>query len=114
MAVCIFCRIAQGEIESTIAYQDDQIVAFHDANPQAPVHVLIIPRDHIENILTVEEKHRELMGQMLIVAARLTRELGIAESGFRLVTNTNRDAGQFVPHLHWHLLGGRAMGWPPG
>jgi histidine triad (HIT) family protein len=114
MSVCIFCRIVEGEIESKIAYQDELVVAFHDANPMAPVHVLIVPREHIESLLALREDHSKLMGHMLLVTAKVARELGVAETGFRLVTNTNRDAGQFVPHLHWHLLGGRALDWPPG
>ena len=114
MSVCIFCRIAELDVESRIAYQDDRVVAFHDANPMAPVHVLIVPREHIENLLALRETHSELMGHMLLVAAKLARELGVAETGFRLVANANRDAGQSVPHLHWHLLGGRVLEWPPG
>jgi len=111
---CLFCKIARGEIEADVAHRDDRVVAFHDLNPQAPVHVLVIPTRHIESLLELGPDDRDLVGHLHAVAAGLARELGIAESGFRVVINTNRDAGQSVPHLHLHLLGGRAMEWPPG
>ncbi|UCH33471.1 MAG: histidine triad nucleotide-binding protein [Armatimonadota bacterium] len=114
MTDCLFCKIAQGELKANKAYSDDRAVAFHDINPQAPVHVLIIPTRHIESLLDMGEEDLELLGHLHAIAARLARELGVAEAGFRVVVNTNRDAGQSVPHLHLHLLGGRAMGWPPG
>jgi len=114
MADCLFCKIARGELRANQAYRDERIVAFHDINPQAPVHVLLVPISHIESLLALQEKDYELLGHLHAVAAQLARELGVAESGFRVVINTNRDAGQSVPHLHLHLLGGRALGWPPG
>lgn len=114
MEGCLFCRIAAGEIAARTAYRDDEIIAFHDINPQAPVHVLVIPTRHIPGLLDIEHTDFALLGRLHAVAAQLARELGVAERGFRVVVNTNRDAGQSVPHLHLHLLGGRVMGWPPG
>ena len=111
---CIFCRIAAGEIDSEIIYEDEQIVAFRDLNPQAPVHVLIIPREHIASLDATSAAHTELLGHCTVVAAELARTEGIAQSGYRLVLNVGRDAGQAVDHLHLHLLGGRPMQWPPG
>jgi histidine triad (HIT) family protein len=114
MANCLFCKIARGELKPNQAYRDEHVVAFRDINPQAPVHLLIVPVRHIENLLDVQETDKDLLGHLHLVAARLARELGVAEGGFRVVINTNRDAGQSVPHLHLHLLGGRSLGWPPG
>jgi len=114
MADCLFCKIAHAELKANQAYRDERVVAFHDINPQAPVHVLIVPVRHIENLLALQETDKELLGHLHLVAARLARELGVAEGGFRVVINTNRDAGQSVPHLHLHLLAGRPLGWPPG
>jgi histidine triad (HIT) family protein len=114
MTDCIFCRIASGEAPSDRVYEDDQVVAFRDLNPQAPHHILIIPREHIAGTLDLSEAHRTLVGHIHLVAAKLARDLGIADEGFRLVLNTNRGAGQSVFHLHYHLLGGRSLGWPPG
>jgi len=111
---CLFCKIARGELPANIAYRDDDVVAFHDINPQAPVHVLVMPTRHIESLLALGAGDREMVERLHAVAAQLARELGVAERGFRVVINTNREAGQSVPHLHVHLLGGRAMGWPPG
>jgi len=109
----IFLKIANKQIPAKIIYEDDQCVAFHDINPQAPVHVLIIPRKVIRTHAEVEEDDRELLGHLHLVAAKLARELGL-EAGYRLVLNCRELAGQTVPHLHLHLLGGRAFGWPPG
>jgi histidine triad (HIT) family protein len=114
MSDCLFCGIIDGKINATIIYRDDALVAFKDIKPRAPVHILIIPRKHIVSVLDVEPNDGELIGQIFQVAARLARELGIAESGFRIVVNAGPDAGQSVFHLHYHLLGGRQMGWPPG
>jgi histidine triad (HIT) family protein len=114
MTDCLFCRIVRGEVKANIAYRDERAVAFHDINPQAPVHVLIVPVRHIESLLELDEEDLELLGHLHLVAARLARELDVADRGFRVVVNTNREAGQSVPHLHLHLLGGRPMGWPPG
>ncbi len=111
---CIFCKIAAGEIPGDIVYQDDQVVAFRDLNPQAPTHVLVIPREHISTINDLQEHHAELVGRLYLAAKRVAAEEGIAERGYRTVMNCNAEAGQTVFHIHLHLLGGRPMGWPPG
>ena len=111
---CIFCQIAAGEIDSEIVYRDGQVVAFRDLNPQAPTHILIIPIQHIKNLADASEEQAELLGHCNMVAAQIARAEGIAEDGYRLVTNVGADAGQSVDHLHFHLLGGRRMQWPPG
>jgi histidine triad (HIT) family protein len=111
---CPFCRISRGEAEARIIYQNDELTAFHDANPQAPVHVLIIPNRHIENLNAVTEDDGKLLSQLLLRARRLAAELDVAASGYRLVFNVGRDGGQSIDHLHLHLLGGRGLHWPPG
>ncbi len=110
---CIFCRIVQGEAAARIVYQDDEVTAFHDLHPQAPVHVLIVPNRHIVGVAQVEAEDEPVLGRLFSVARRLAEELGIVE-GYRLVVNNGRGAGQSVFHLHVHLLGGRRLGWPPG
>ncbi|NIM05206.1 MAG: HIT domain-containing protein [Armatimonadetes bacterium] len=114
MTDCIFCKVASGEIDSKKVYEDSDIVAFHDINKKAPVHILIIPREHIPSLLDMDTEKQALLGQMNSIAIRLAKEHGVAESGFRLVLNCNQDAGQSIDHVHLHLLGGRPMGWPPG
>ncbi len=114
MADCIFCRIARGEIESQIVYRDDEIVAFRDINPQGPVHILIVPVQHIPEVNALQDEHAALVGRMILVAKKLAEQEGIAESGYRLVLNQGPHAGQSVDHLHLHLIGGRQMSWPPG
>jgi histidine triad (HIT) family protein len=109
----IFLKIAQKQIPAKIIHEDEQCVAFHDVNPQAPVHVLIIPRKEIRTHADVTAEDRELLGHLHVVAAQLAQQLGL-EKGYRLVLNCKEQAGQTVPHLHLHLLGGRAFGWPPG
>lgn len=111
---CLFCRIVQGEIPADMVYQDDRVVAIRDINPQAPVHVLIMPRDHITGFLQMEEEHEALVGHLSRVAGQVARQEGIDSSGFRSVVNAGPDAQQSVPHLHMHVLGGRPMSWPPG
>ncbi len=111
---CIFCRIVADEASAKKVYQDDQIVAFHDINPMAPVHILIVPCKHISNLLQASKQDSEVLGKMLLLASDLARKFQVAETGFRIVINTNRYAGQSVDHLHLHLLGGRIMEWPPG
>jgi len=111
---CIFCKIAKNEIPGDIIYEDESVLAFRDVNPQAPVHILIIPKDHIENVLALNEKDKDLIGHIHLVANKVAQDLGLAERGFRMVLNCKEEAGQSVPHIHFHLLGGRAMGWPPG
>jgi histidine triad (HIT) family protein len=111
---CLFCKIIAGEIPASFVYQDDQMVAINDINPQAPMHVLVIPRKHIATLNDVTEADRSLIGDMVAIAGRLARERGFAERGYRTVFNCNREAGQTVFHLHLHVLAGRAFGWPPG
>ena len=111
---CLFCRIAAGEIPSKKVHEDDRIIAFHDIDAKAPVHVLIIPRKHIASVVQLEEGDAGLMGQMLVVARDLAKKLELAEHGYRLVINSGPDAGQSVDHIHMHVLGGRKMKWPPG
>jgi histidine triad (HIT) family protein len=114
MSDCLFCGIVDGTIKANVIYQNDRLVAFKDISPKAPVHILIIPRKHLVSVLDIEADDSALIGEILQVAGRLAREHGIAESGFRVVVNSGADAGQSVFHLHYHLLGGRQMGWPPG
>ncbi|MGE5509179.1 MAG: histidine triad nucleotide-binding protein [Chitinophagales bacterium] len=114
MADCIFCRIANKDIPSQVVYEDELVMAFRDLNPQAPVHVLIIPKQHLADVTEIEAAHPLFAARLLRVARDLARQEGVAEGGFRLVVNTGADGGQTVPHLHVHLLGGRALGWPPG
>lgn len=108
-AQCLFCEIAKGQGE--LLWEDDLAVAFADINPQAPVHILIIPKVHVASLAELED--RELLGHLLTVANTIAKEQGL-EAGYRVVINTGEDGGQTVPHLHFHLLGGRALGWPPG
>ena len=114
MSDCLFCGIVDGKIKANVVYRDDTIVAFKDIAPKAPVHILIIPRKHLISVADIAEADRALIGQIFQVAAKLAREQGIAESGYRVVVNSGADAGQSVFHLHYHLLGGRQMSWPPG
>ena len=113
MSDCIFCKIANKEIKSDIVYEDDRVVAFNDINPHAPVHILVIPRKHIIGVAEAGDEDAELMGHLQLVAARLAKEKGVAE-GYRIVVNSGPLAGQSVMHLHYHLLGGRRLNWPPG
>ena len=111
---CLFCRIVAGEIPADIVNADDLTIAFRDINPKAPTHILVIPKAHIGSAADLGEGHAALLGRMFAVIASLARSEGIAESGYRVVTNVGDDAGQSVQHLHLHLLGGRSMAWPPG
>ena len=114
MSDCLFCGIVEGTIKANIVYQNDLVVAFKDIGPKAPVHVLIIPRKHIVGVLDVTVDDGAVIAEIFQVAARLAREFGIADSGFRVVVNSGPDSGQSVFPLHYHLLGGRQMSWPPG
>jgi len=114
MEGCLFCALVAGKINANIVYQDDRIVAFRDVKPQAPVHILIIPRKHVAGVLDIEPDDHALIGEIFQAASRLAREQGIGDSGFRVVVNSGADAGQSVFHLHYHLIGGRQMSWPPG
>ena len=111
---CLFCKIATGEISAKILYEDDQVLAFEDVNPQAPFHVLIIPRGHISTLNDVQEADEALLGRMLTRATQIAKKHGHAQDGYRTVFNCNRGAGQSVFHIHLHLLAGRNMTWPPG
>ena len=111
---CLFCKIVAGDIPADIVYEDDHVLAFRDINPQAPTHVLVIPRTHIARINDLGAEHAEIVGRMYLAAAAIARNEGIAESGYRTVMNCNADGGQTVFHIHLHLLGGRALTWPPG
>jgi histidine triad (HIT) family protein len=109
---CLFCRIVRGEIPAQIVAETDDCVAFRDVDPQAPVHVLVVPREHVASLSDAQDP--AMVGRLALLAARIADDAGIAQSGYRTVINTNGDAGQTVPHIHLHLLGGRRMGWPPG
>lgn len=111
---CIFCKIAAGQIPVKPVYEDEKVLAFPDINPAAPVHVLVIPRIHIESLQAVTEADKDLMAHICCLMPTLAKTLGVDESGFRVVTNIGKQGGQSVPHLHFHLLGGRSMEWPPG
>lgn len=111
---CIFCKIVAGAIPANKIYEDDLAIAFHDITPQAPVHVLIIPREHLESLNDAGKGDEALLGHLLWLAPKLANQLGIAESGYRACLNTGADGGQSVFHLHVHLLGGRHLAWPPG
>lgn len=111
---CLFCRIAAKEIPSRIVHEDADVVAFEDISPQAPVHVLVIPRRHVESLAAAGPGEAELLGKLIGVANRIAATRGVAESGYRVVSNIGRDAQQSVPHLHLHVLGGRPFRWPPG
>ena len=110
----LFEKIAAGAIPARLAHEAGDFIAFHDANPQAPVHVLIVPRRPIPRLAEAQPGDADLLGRMLLAARTIAAELGVAESGYRLVINNGRDAGESVPHLHIHLLAGRALQWPPG
>jgi histidine triad (HIT) family protein len=114
MADCLFCRIAAGQIPATTLYEDDLVVAFRDINPQAPLHALVIPRQHIASLNELGPDHDAMAGAMLRCAAKLAADHGYAARGYRTVFNTNADAGQSVFHIHLHVLAGRGLAWPPG
>ncbi len=113
MSDCLFCKIVRGDIPAKIAWSDDRVVAFHDINPQAPVHLLVIPKKHIASVSAIAPEDEALVGHVVRVAGDLAREFGIEAGGYRTVLNTGAEAGQTVFHLHLHLVGGRPMGWPP-
>jgi histidine triad (HIT) family protein len=111
---CLFCKIAAGEIPASLRYEDERVVAFDDIDPQAPFHMLIVPKEHIVTTLDLTTADNDLIGHVYQVAGRLAGELGFADQGFRIVNNCNEAGGQSVWHIHFHLLGGRQMNWPPG
>ncbi len=114
MTDCLFCKMVDGAIEPDIVYEDEMVLAFRDINPQAPTHVLVVPREHIATINDLDAGHAELVGWMYLAAREIAIKEGIHERGYRTVMNCNAEAGQTVFHLHLHVLGGRPMGWPPG
>lgn len=111
---CLFCRIVSGEQEADVVAEGDSWLAFRDINPQAPTHVLVVPRRHVGSVDELDDADRDLAGELLLAARRVAREEGVADDGYRLVANSGRRAGQSVLHLHFHVLGGRSMKWPPG
>lgn len=111
---CLFCKIIAGEISATLRYEDDHLIVFDDIDPQAPFHLLIVPRRHIRTTLDIASEDQSLIGHIYRVAAQLAQDMGFADAGFRVVNNCNDAGGQSVWHLHFHLLGGRQMTWPPG
>lgn len=114
MTDCLFCKILAGEVPSAKVYEDERVYAFRDINPEAPVHVLIIPKKHIDSALMLDESDGDLVTHIFRVASKIAKDEGIAEKGFRMVNNIGEDGGQTVRHLHFHMLGGRNLGWPPG
>ena len=114
MTDCIFCKIVAGEIPAAAVYDDDQVLAFRDIQPEAPVHIIIIPKRHIATLNDLTLADAELIGRMHLAARQVALDLGVADSGYRTLINCNRDAGQYIFHVHMHLLAGRNLGWPPG
>lgn len=110
---CIFCKIANGDIPSDFIYEDEKMVAFKDINPQAPVHLLLVPKVHIESTDSIDEENEHLIGHIFRIASQIAKDFGL-ENGYRIVNNCKEDGGQTVDHIHFHLLGGRSMLWPPG
>lgn len=111
---CLFCKMVGGEVAPEVVYEDDQVLAFRDINPQAPVHVLIVPKRHISTLNDLQAEDAALIGNLSLAAARIARQEGIDQAGYRTLINTNREGGQVVFHIHMHLMGGRRMRWPPG
>ena len=114
MADCLFCKMVSGEIKPDIVFEDEEVLAFRDVNPQAPMHVLVIPKTHISTVNDLTPEHASLVGRLYLAAQKIAADEGVAEPGYRLVMNCNADAGQSVYHIHLHVLGGRPLSWPPG
>lgn len=114
MSDCIFCKIACGEIPSDKIYEDDKVVVFNDINPQSPIHFLVIPKEHISSIKDIDESNVHIIGHIMLVIQKVAREKGLDEKGYRIVNNCGEFGGQTVNHLHYHVLGGRQLLWPPG
>lgn len=111
---CIFCKLADGTIPTEALYEDDELFVFRDANPQAPFHCLVIPKAHIDSANALEEKHEAMIGRVFTIIRKLAKEHGFADAGYRIVNNCGQDGGQTVEHLHFHVLSGRSLQWPPG
>jgi histidine triad (HIT) family protein len=111
---CLFCRIISRDIPAAIVYEDDRVLAFKDINPQAPIHVLVVPKQHIRSLNDLGPGDDQIVGEIVRRGAAIAQVEGVSNAGFRTVFNTNRDAGQTVPHIHLHVLGGRSLAWPPG
>lgn len=114
MEDCIFCKIINREISASIVFEDERMIAFNDINPQSPIHVLLIPREHFASLEEIPDEKKDVLSHLLLKARQIAQEKGIAKKGYRIVLNTERDSGQEVFHIHFHLLGGRRMHWPPG
>lgn len=114
MSDCIFCKIIKGDIPCDKVYEDDKVIAFKDINPEAPVHVLIIPKEHISSVNDLSESNCDVISHIFITAKNIAKNMGINESGYRIVNNCGEDGGQTVHHIHFHMLGGRSLNWPPG
>ncbi len=114
MENCIFCKIINKEIPASMVFEDEKMIAFNDINPQAPIHVLLIPREHFASLNDIPEEKKNILSHLLLKARQIAQEKGTAEKGYRIVLNTEKDSGQEVFHIHFHLLGGRRMHWPPG
>lgn len=112
--MCLFCKIVSGEIPAKVVLSNDLVMAFHDVNPVAPTHVLVIPKEHIHSLHEVKPGHAAMLGELMLAGQKVADQLGLGESAYRLVMNTGKDAGQSVFHVHLHVLGGRVMAWPPG
>jgi histidine triad (HIT) family protein len=108
--MCVFCKIVNKELPAKVVYEDDLVMAFHDINPQAPVHILIVPKEHIPTVNDLEEKHKELIGHIFLVARKIAQDMGFAEKGYRILVNCNRDGGQEIYHIHYHLFAGKPLG----
>ena len=111
---CLFCKIINNEIPANIVFNNAEFIGFHDINPQAPTHILVIPKQHIESMNAIDEDNAQMLGRMMHVASQIAKQEGLSDNGYRLVLNTNDDGGQTVKHLHAHILGGRRLTWPPG
>jgi histidine triad (HIT) family protein len=114
MTGCLFCGIVEGEVSADVVHRSDRVLAFRDVNPQAPVHLLLIPKEHVASMRELGEEHAGMLAELFRTAAHLAKAEGVDRSGWRMVANVGADAGQTVDHLHFHLLGGRRMAWPPG
>lgn len=114
MSDCLFCKIINGEIPSEKVYEDDKVYAFKDVNPQAPIHFLVVPKEHISSALELNDSNKDVVGHVFTVVSEIAKDMGFDKNGFRIVNNCGKDGGQTVGHLHFHVLAGRNIGWPPG